>query len=72
MTHAGYMIWFIATAVMIITLLTIGTLAAAELLPRRKHSSATLVSKRREPVAVEHGGRDPQHHDADQHRDHAA
>ena len=30
------MIWFVATAVLTAALLTVGTLAAADLLPRRK------------------------------------
>jgi hypothetical protein len=29
MTHLGYIIWFIATAAMTITVLTVGTLASA-------------------------------------------
>ena len=33
---AVYMIWFLVAAVMIATLLTVGTLAAADLLPRRR------------------------------------
>ena len=33
---AVYMIWFLGTAVMIIAVLTVGTLAAADLLPRRR------------------------------------
>lgn len=33
-----YMIWFLATALMTITVLTVGALAAAELLPRRKRA----------------------------------
>jgi len=36
MTTVEQLIWFIATAVMIITVLTVGTLAAADLLPRRR------------------------------------
>ena len=32
----AHLIWIIATAVMIITVLTVGTLAAADLLPRRR------------------------------------
>jgi hypothetical protein len=35
MTDLSYMIWFIATGAMTITVLAVGTLAAAELLPRR-------------------------------------
>ncbi len=35
MTH--YMIWFLATPLMTVTVLTIGTLAAADLLPHRRH-----------------------------------
>jgi hypothetical protein len=42
MTDLGYMIWFLATAAMTITVLTVGTLAVAELLPRlrrgRRHA----------------------------------
>jgi len=37
MTTVGYMIWFLATAVMTIAVLTIGTLVAAEVLPRRRN-----------------------------------
>ena len=36
MTDLSYMIWFIATGAMTITVLAVGTLAAAELLPRRR------------------------------------
>lgn len=35
MSDLGYFVWFIATALMIITVLTVGTLASAGLLPRR-------------------------------------
>ena len=38
MTDLSYMIWFLATAAMIITVLAVGTLAAAELLPHRRQS----------------------------------
>ena len=34
MTDTYLMIWFVATAVVTTTVLTVGTLAAAELLPR--------------------------------------
>jgi len=33
----NYMIWFLATAAMTITVLTVGTLAAAGMLPAREH-----------------------------------
>ena len=45
MTDLSYMIWFLATAAMTITVLAVGTLAAAELLPARRHSR----SHRRRP-----------------------
>jgi hypothetical protein len=34
MTETGYLVWIVATAIMIIVVLTIGTLAAADLLRR--------------------------------------
>jgi hypothetical protein len=38
MTEPGYLLWFVATAAMTVTVLAVGTLAAADLLPRRKHA----------------------------------
>ncbi len=35
MTNFEHMIWFLAMAVMTLTVLAVGTLAAAEVLPRR-------------------------------------
>ena len=37
MSDLTYMIWFVATAAMTMTVLAVGTLAAADLLPRRRH-----------------------------------
>ena len=46
MNETGYLVWLIAMAVMTMSVLTVGTLVAAELLPhqrraeaRRKHES---------------------------------
>ena len=37
MTDLGYLLWLVATAAMTITVLTVGTLAAAGLLTRSPH-----------------------------------
>jgi hypothetical protein len=47
MSDLTYMIWFVATAAMTMTVLAVGTLAAADLLPRRHHHGHTPV---RSPV----------------------
>jgi hypothetical protein len=36
MSDLTYMVWFLATAAMTITVLTVGTLGAAGMLPRRR------------------------------------
>lgn len=51
MTIAEYTIGIVAMAAMIITVLTIGTLASAELLPRVKRNREAAESKRRAVVA---------------------
>ncbi|GAA3679874.1 hypothetical protein GCM10022237_43840 [Nocardioides ginsengisoli] len=40
MTALQYLIWFIATAVMTIALLAVGIMAAADILPRRRHGAS--------------------------------
>ena len=40
MSDTGYLVWLIATAVMTITVLTVGTLGAAELLPQQRRAEA--------------------------------
>ena len=47
MTETGYLMWLIATALMTMTVLTVGTLAAAELLPHQRRAEARR--KHREP-----------------------
>ncbi|WP_193611934.1 hypothetical protein [Nocardioides lijunqiniae] len=46
----AHLIWFIATAVMTTTVLTVGTLAAADLLPQRRRARhpATEPRERRD------------------------
>ena len=44
MNDTQLMIWFLATAVMVTAVLTIGTLAAADLLPRRRPGSTSPTS----------------------------
>ena len=46
---AIYMIWFLATALMIVIVLTVGTLAAADLLPRRRARSSKAPRRRSSP-----------------------
>jgi hypothetical protein len=46
MSDNGYMIWFVATAAMIIAVLTIGTLAAAGLIGRDKTPSTRATESR--------------------------
>ncbi len=41
MTDTYLMIWFVATAVVTTTVLTVGTLAAADLLPRRTRDGSS-------------------------------
>ena len=48
MTDLGYMIWFAASAVMTLTVLTIGTLAAADLLPHRRRTTDDTAATRPE------------------------
>jgi len=43
MTTLDHLLWFLATAIMTITVLTIGTLAAAGLLPRRRRSRRSVT-----------------------------
>jgi hypothetical protein len=38
MTETGYLVWLLATAVMTMSVLTVGTLAAAELLPHQRRA----------------------------------
>lgn len=52
MTDTAYLIWFIATAVAIVALLTIGTLAAADLLQREPRTPTRPVTVRSAPVAT--------------------
>ena len=40
MTETGYLVWLIAMAVMTMSVLTIGTLGAAELLPHQRRAEA--------------------------------
>jgi hypothetical protein len=40
MTETGYLLWFIAMALATITVLTVGTLGAAELLPHQRRAEA--------------------------------
>lgn len=72
MTDTGYLVWFVATAVMIVTVITIGILAAAELLPRRTHSRDRSGSNGRRAVGTGHRGRERWRQETDQHHDHAA
>jgi hypothetical protein len=55
MTTLGYLIWFAATAAMTFALLSIGTLAAAGLLPRRETRRRRTRSQARRPSS--HDGR---------------
>ena len=41
MTDLGYMIWFVGMAAFTITVLAVGTLAAAGIVPRRTRSSGS-------------------------------
>ncbi len=41
MTDLGYMIWFLGMAAFTITVLAVGTLAAAGIVPRRTRSSGS-------------------------------
>jgi hypothetical protein len=50
MSDIGYMIWLVATAVMVMTVLTVGTLKAAELFPERRRKDAR--NPHPQPVAV--------------------
>ncbi len=45
MTHPYLMIWFLTTAVVTITVLTVGTLAAADLLPRRRRARSSELER---------------------------
>ena len=40
MTETGYLVWLIAMAVMTMSVLTVGTLGAAELLPHQRRAEA--------------------------------
>lgn len=40
MSDTGYLVWLIATAVATITVLTVGTLGAADLLPHQRRADA--------------------------------
>jgi hypothetical protein len=40
MTDTGYVVWLIAMALMTIAVLTVGTLGAADLLPRQRRAQA--------------------------------
>jgi hypothetical protein len=68
MSDLSYMIWFLATAAMTITVLTVGTLAAAEMLPggqysrrrtgpRARERRRALGARRRNPKASTARGR---------------
>jgi hypothetical protein len=46
MSDNGYMIWFVATAAMIIAVLTIGTLAAAGLIGSDRSSTSRATGSR--------------------------
>ena len=48
MTDLDHLLWFIAAAAIITTLLTVGTLAAAGLIPRRSQESAERRATPRE------------------------
>ena len=64
MTDLGYLVWLVATAIVTITVLTVGTLAAAGLLPRRRRtrdprptadgSGGSRAGKNPEPTPHEH------------------
>ncbi len=43
MSDNAYLVWFLATALMTITVLTISTLAAAGMLPEKKRGGASPV-----------------------------
>ena len=45
MTDLAYLIWLVATALMTVTILAVGTLAAADLLPRRRRSGDIAVAR---------------------------
>ncbi len=47
MSDLSYMIWFLATAAMTITVLTVGTLAAAGMLPGRERGRRRTGSRSR-------------------------
>jgi hypothetical protein len=46
MSDNAYLVWFLATALMTITVLTISTLAAAGMLPEKKRGGASPVHVR--------------------------
>jgi hypothetical protein len=51
MTENGYLIWIVAMAIMTIFVLTIGTLAAADMFAREKREEG--AEERPEPAAAE-------------------
>ena len=46
MTDTGYLVWFIAMAVMTMSIVTMGTLGAAELLPHQRRAEARRTRER--------------------------
>ena len=52
MTETGYLVWLIAMAVMTMSVLTIGTLGAAELLPHQRRAEA---QRTREAISLARG-----------------
>ena len=69
MTDLGFLIWFIAMAVMTLTVLTIGTLAAADILPRRRPTSEGSTAPGLEAAEADrpsaNAAGEPRHHPVD-------
>ena len=51
MSDLGYLIWLTATAIAIVVVLTVGTLAAAGLIGREEEPSPVVVEPERDPRA---------------------
>jgi hypothetical protein len=50
MTDTGYLVWLIAMAVLTTTVLTVGTLGAADLLPHQRRAQARQGSRDSRPT----------------------
>ena len=52
MTETGYVVWLITMAVMTMSILTVGTLGAAELLPHQRRAEARRTREGSAPQEV--------------------